>query len=132
MGTDLNVPFFELWPHAIAKQNFLTLYQDRGSDFTLPTDALPTQIPDEVLNYRARYHAYEWAEANKGTNVALMQSDWMALRVIADRDYQKAFGKASKADDEAFLQLWPEMFEDVPLLGPLDSAWLQSHASPWG
>jgi hypothetical protein len=122
------VPFFELWPHVVSAQNFLTLWQDRGTDFVADTDALPAQVPEEVLDYRARYHAYEWAEANKGAHQEMQLTNWLALRTIAKRDYQEALNKAMKQDSEVFLQLWLERAEDAATFGILDSNWMQVHA----
>ena len=133
VGTDTSVPFFELWEHPVSQLAFFCLYQERGSDFSARDEALPGQIPEDLLMYRARYHAYEWAEANKGTHLELQGADWLRLRRDLDRDYKEVLQRTEKQDEETFLQMLTiPQYEHSPFGPIVDSNWLQTHAGPWG
>ena len=107
------------------------MYQTKGIDLASDTESIPPQVPEDVLNYRARYHAYEWAEANKGVHPELRATDWISLRRLVGADYRRMCDMAMKNDEETFLQLLIERSE-VSLEGIWDASWIQTHATPWG
>lgn len=129
VGTDNYVPAFEMWPHPVYQIGYPAVYQKAGADFSGDSDTLPPQISRETAAYRARYLAYEWAEANKGRHPELQGTNWLALRSSVDRDYQDSLKTDQKNDEETFLQNWVTLNYGGPPW-PIDSAWMQSHAWP--
>jgi hypothetical protein len=61
----------------------MTWFVDYGADLVANTDTLPAPIPEEVVMYKSRVYAYEWAEARKdvmaakgsGANYALLMKE---------------------------------------------------------
>ncbi len=60
-----NLPVYELWPTPQAQRAYTVQYWARGDEFTEDDNALPPQIPEELLMLRARLLAYEWAMTNE-------------------------------------------------------------------
>jgi hypothetical protein len=59
------LPVYEMWPAPQAQRAYTVQYWARGDEFTEDDDALPPQIPEELLMLRARLLAYEWAMTNE-------------------------------------------------------------------
>ena len=59
------LPVYEMWPAPQAQRAYTVQYWERGDDFVEDDDALPPQIPEELLMLRARLLAYEWAMTNE-------------------------------------------------------------------
>jgi hypothetical protein len=131
VGSDIYVPGFEMWPHPTSNFGYFAAYEKAGTDFSANADTLPPQVSRETLMYRARYLCYEWAEANKGRHQELQATNWLALRSSVNRDYEDSLKSDQRNDEETFLQNWVT-HDYSNQLGPFDSSWLQSHASPFG
>lgn len=58
---DTALPVYELWPTPSAQRAFTVQYWRKSGEFTSDTEALPPQIPEQLLLMRARILAYEWA-----------------------------------------------------------------------
>ena len=101
---------FELYPHPIVQRSYPALYQVAGVDFASPTASFPSQVPDEVVEFRARYYAYEWAAANSAAQADLRNVNWLALRQSVSEDYRLALFKAQKQDEEIFSQNFIESY----------------------
>lgn len=129
VGNDDYVPSFEMWPHPTSALGYFAIYQKAGLDFASNSDILPPQVSRETLSYRARYLAYEWAEANKGLHQELQATNWLALRSSVDRDYAESLATDEKNDEETFLQNWVTLNYGGPPW-PVDANWMQSHAWP--
>lgn len=132
VGSIQNVPYFELWPHPITSLAYamIALYQRKGTDMAAPTDDIVSQIPQEVLMERAKYHAYEWGETHKGSDPELAPVNFMNLRREANKEYQLQLMKAQKQDNETYVQnLVLKQIRGLGLAGIIDSNWLQRHAS---
>lgn len=138
----LGNPLYEMWPHPQIQQGFLALCQRRGTEITTlnaSTFAFPQAIPPDLIICRAKYRAYEWAEANKGLHPELRATNWTALMQATQVEYQGrprtgdvgALGRAIRQDEETFLQTfiptalsrrggsrWP---------WPISGTWLQQH-----
>lgn len=59
------LPVYEMWPVPQTQKAYTVQYWARGDVFTEDDDALPPQIPEELLMIRARLLAYEWAMTNE-------------------------------------------------------------------
>lgn len=57
------LPVYELWPGPTFQRAYPVAYWRLGTEFTSDDDALPPQVPEELLLMRARILAYEWAMA---------------------------------------------------------------------
>jgi len=130
-----SIPYFELWPHPTDGVSRKCFYKKGGLDFRAPTDALPSELSVELLEVRARYRAYEWAEANKGSHPELQKTNWMAMRVelMNPRDrssYPYLLRKAQTEDENRA----PINFVKALNAGwrfPIDSNFLQAHDWSW-
>lgn len=120
-------PLYELWAHPNTQVSYTCLYQRRGLQFVNPGDSLPPAIQDDVLLWRAKMEAYEWAEANKGRFPELRGSDWRFLHDTAASHFKEELFKAQKQDEETFLQQFLCPPDSDAFLGPVDSAYMQSH-----
>lgn len=129
VGNDTHVPAFEMWPHPTAALGYFAMYQKAGIDFANDSELLPPQVSRETLSYRARYLAYEWAEANKGAHSELQATNWLALRSSVERDYRDSLATDQKNDEETFLQNWVTLNYGGPPW-PVSASWMQSHAWP--
>lgn len=123
---------FELWPHPTSAIGYQMLYHRRGTDFVNATDALPPQIPEELLMQRALYRAYQWAEANKGRIPELRGSDYRFLMGQAAAEYKDLLRNTQRQDEEATnVYFIPPPSSWGPLVGPIDAKYAQSHDSGW-
>ena len=131
-----DTPLWELWPHPVQGQTFVTAFRRQGPDFALPTDVQPTMIPDELILARTlAWGAYPWAQANKGKFPDLNGTDFLSLKKDAEADYGRMITIAKRQDDEIALQRvyhrgrfargWRQ------LNGPADAAYWQHSAISW-
>ena len=127
IGNDPDVPTFEMWPHPTAQISYRALYQKRVSKLVDPADSIPVQIPDEVLQDRTLYRAYQWCEANKGARVELQGSNWQSLWTEVNNNYAQKLQQAKVQDEEIFIQNWGS-YMNVPFLYPNTGQFWQSHA----
>lgn len=129
------IPFWEMWPHAtdgIVRTGF---YKKGALDFRAASDALPSELPVELLEVRARYLAYSWANANKGSHSELLKTDWLASmrEIMNPRDhasYPYLLRKAQTADENRA----PINFVKTLNSGrswPFSSNFMQSHSLSW-
>jgi hypothetical protein len=105
LSTDVaaNLPLFEAWPHPTSALGYMTLYEVRGADLVADADALPFAIPDDLVTRKARWRAYEWAEANKGSHPELQSTNWLPLMKTVDDEYQNQLRDVIRSDAETFL-----------------------------
>ncbi len=134
-----SVPYFELYPHPTDGISRKCFYKKGGLDFRSPSDALPSELSVELLEVRARYLAYSWANVNKGAHPELQKTDFLAaMRQIMDpRDrgsYPWLLAKAKKEDEERFVQNFVQSSR-AGFFYPYDANVLQEHAFsydyPW-
>ena len=99
-STSYGYPQWEVWG---PPQNNLTyqLYGLRsGADLAAPTDLLPPVIDEDCVLAKARYYAYEWAEANKGDMPRNAGTDWRFLMGQAEAEYIKTYRECRVKDRE--------------------------------
>jgi hypothetical protein len=77
----------------------------RGTDLAAPTDTVPIQIGEDLVLARARYYAYEWAEANKDQTPRAQGPDFRFLMGQAQDLYTKLLTKYRRQDKE-FVNNW--------------------------
>ena len=129
------IPFFELWPHPTDGVSRKCFYKKGALDFSAATDALPSELPVELLEVRARYRAYEWAEANKGTHPELQKTNWLAMRQELmnpnDRSSYPYLLAKCKAEDENRMPINFVQSSNAQFRFPIDSDFLQKHEFSW-
>lgn len=132
-----NQPVFELWPHPTTQRSYITIYQKRATLFEEDDDALPPQIPSELLLAKARINAYEWAEANKMSSPALQKTNWLALLSrltqiasgVSD-SYPSLLRDAKRTDEETYQQNFILQRRNGPYDG-VSANFAQSHDMSW-
>lgn len=90
---------FELWGAPQYSLAYQLYGLRRGSDL-LRTDDLPAAVGDDCLMARARYLAYEWAEANKGLSPRSTGPDYRFLMGAAHKEYDTLLRQYRQADRE--------------------------------
>jgi hypothetical protein len=129
------IEYFELWPGPTDGISRKCFYQRGGLDFRASTDALPSELSVELLEVRARYLAYSWANANKGNHASLQKTDWLSsMRALMDpRDrasYPYLLARAKAEDENRFVQNFVRS-SNGQFVWPIDSSFLQSHSWSW-
>lgn len=56
---------YELYPNPLSVVTYMRWYLRTGADLVNPADTVPEPITEELVFFRARVRAYEWAESNK-------------------------------------------------------------------
>lgn len=97
----LNYKMFELWPLPNILNNWQILYQRTGVDLVAASDTLPQEIQEQTVLQRAKYYAYEWAEANKGQFPELKGADWRFLMGGAEKRFIDLWREDRRKDREA-------------------------------
>jgi hypothetical protein len=128
-----NYPLFEFWPHPTSEQIFQIWYERNGLDMVAPTDDIKRPVTEDLLLMRAKYRAYEWAEANKGSNPQLRGTDWKYLMSSYADDrkgkpnaYQVALARTRKDDENMACR--NIIFKRRRRGGfPIDANFMQSH-----
>jgi hypothetical protein len=112
-STTLGYPFYELWGQPVSPFTYQCYGIRYGADLVNPQDTLPFQIPEELVVTRARYLAYEWAEANKDIVPRAQGPDWRFLMGAVDKEYTKLLTRYRLADkeliDNFFIQRNPSL-----------------------
>jgi len=80
-------PLYELWGQPVNPFTYQCYGLRKGADLVNPTDTLPYSIGEEFVLARARWYAYEWAEANKDMSPRSAGPDFRFLMEKADKDY---------------------------------------------
>jgi hypothetical protein len=131
------LPVYEMWPGPTGQIAYTTYIWKLGTDFTLDTDALPHQIPEELLMMRAKMLAYEWAASAEPD--PMKSKTFMGLISYARSRYSTEgqpgrplglLDAAIRRDEEVALQQM-RLRPRRPGPGwPVDSNFAQSHAIP--
>ena len=99
-SSTLGYPWFEMWGQAIVPFTYQCYGIRKGVDLVNPTDTLPLQVPEELVLARAKYYAYEWAEANKDMSPRSTGPDWRFLMASTMNDYKKLLTNYRRQDKE--------------------------------
>lgn len=106
LGTDedneetYQFPMFELWGVPLTNRTYQLYGIRRGEDLSANSDTLPPAISEEVVIERAKYYAYEWAEANKGAIPRNQGPDFKFLMGACDARYKELYRKLRMQDRE--------------------------------
>lgn len=98
----LNFPLFELWPIPNFQNSYDLVYLRSGTDLVNNSDTINAPVQEQTVVQKAKYFAYEWAEANKGQFPELQETDWRFLMGGAMKEYQELWRKDRRADRENF------------------------------
>ncbi len=126
--TTAYTPMFELWPHPTIARGFQITYRKRTTDFVNDDDTLPASIDPDLLLWRAKALAYEWAEANKANQPVLQATSWGNLIGLARAEYKESLGFHVKHDRETFPNR--RVFPRYDWGYPFSPDYLQSHQDP--
>ena len=96
----LGYPMFELWGIPYNPFTYTCYGIRKGVPLVNPTDILPYQVGEDCVLARARYYAYEWAEANKDMTPRAVGPDFKFLMGQAESMYQKLLTKYRRQDKE--------------------------------
>lgn len=118
---------WEMWPYPTASRGYQCTYKRRAPEFAGPDDTLPSTVDADVVLWRAKYLAYEWAETNKANQPLLQGPNWLTLMVYAAKAWDEAVRNAIKTDKDIFPNIVVRGRRRGFLFDPL---WLQSHDSP--
>jgi len=123
---------FEMWPTPSSAWRYPALYQKKGVDLD-DGDELPLSIPSGLVLTRSRYHAYEWAEANKSRHDKLKGVNWLNLRSDVNKEYQGLMNDSKRQDEEIFIQNYGKNYL-YPAFGmnTFGANYWQSHAPIMG
>jgi len=94
-------PMFEMWPHPITAQGYITVYERKGLDLAT-TDTLPPILPDALLKAKAKMKACEWAIMNTGAHPELRGVDWRLIMTTSLTEYNQLLRMAKKQDAETY------------------------------
>ncbi len=90
---------WELW----GQPTFVLTYQlygtRKGMPLVNPTDTIPQQIGEDVVMAKARYYAYEWAEANRESNKR--GGNFLMLKRETLAEYNKLYKEYRRQDRAA-------------------------------
>ena len=80
-------PLYELWGQPVNPFTYQAYGIRRGTDLVNPGDTLPVAIGEDCVLARARWYAYEWAEANKDMAPRAAGPDFRFLSEKSNTDY---------------------------------------------
>jgi hypothetical protein len=89
---------FMLWGLPTFNINYQLYGIRNGPDLVKPTDTLPYAVGQDVVLARAKYYAYEWAEANKDITPRSVGPDFKFLMGAANKEYSDLFRKYRQLD----------------------------------
>jgi hypothetical protein len=93
-------PLYELWGQPVMPFTYQWYGLRRGSNLVNPTDTLPIGVPEELVLYKARQFAYEWAEANKDIEPRSSGPDFRFLWASAQAQFKEELIKYRRQDRE--------------------------------
>lgn len=94
---------YELWPHPLSVLPYAIAYMRRGPLLTLPADTVPSPLTEELIMWRAKEVAYQWAEAQKGTDIKRGSgADYRFLAEAARAEYDKRLKTARDRDRDLY------------------------------
>jgi len=130
-----SLPVYELWPLPQAQRAYTVQYWRKAGEFTADTDALPPQIPSELLLMRARLLAYEWAMVNdpdrdrRATYANAL--GYVRSRYSTEGQPGRPLGlleKTRRKDQSIYRKAFIRQQRRRPAGYPIDSRFAQSHA----
>jgi hypothetical protein len=99
-SSTLGFPLYELWGQPVSPFTYQCYGLRRGTDLVNPGDTLPYQIPQEMVLARAKYYAYEYAEATKDMSPRSSGPDFKFLMAQTMVLYGKLLTLYRKQDKE--------------------------------
>ena len=126
-------PIYELWPAPTSGRTFYARFEQKGWEFSSPTDTQPATIDDQLILERAfGWYSYKFAMANTQNFPTLKNNNWLAMIQTAKGEYKELLMKAKRNDDAQALQtVWSRGHglrggsAGIPF--PADAAYIQSH-----
>ena len=126
MDNQLGEPVVELYPNPVRFTTYYASYWSRWPDVS-PNQDLPQKSYElqDLVMFKAKSLASDWALANVNTFPELQQTNWVAYRQIQDGEYKDSRIECYKQDDEQF-PLIP-FRQGQGFMFPLGGQFLQSH-----
>jgi hypothetical protein len=93
-------PMYELWGLPTSARNYQLYGIREYPDLSANDDTLPPAIGEDLVTAQARYYAYQWAEANKGTIPRNQGPDFKFLMSQTAADYKRLLREYRRNDRE--------------------------------
>lgn len=93
-------PMYELWGAPTYALNYQLYGIRRGPNLTLNTDVLPPAVGEDCVIEKAKWYAYQWAEANKGEMPKNQGADFKFLMGESQNEYTRLFKDYRRQDRE--------------------------------
>lgn len=85
----LNYPMYELWGQPLQLFTYQVYGCRKGTPLVAPTDTLPPAVGEDMVLAKAKYYAYEWAEAQKDIVPRATGPDFKFLMAKSDTVYKE-------------------------------------------
>ena len=108
----LGYPLYELWGQPVSPFTYQCYGLRMGADLINPSDALPQPLDEDLLLAKAKFYAYEWAEANRDISPRSTGPDWKFLMGETSTRYGKLLSLYRKQDRE-FVDNWFAVRDNV-------------------
>ena len=96
---------FELWGQPQYLLPYIIYGVRNGTNLVNDADTLPVAIGEDFVMARAKYYAYEWAEANKGDLARMSGPDYRFLMGAAEAEFTK-LGREYRRNDRELVDNW--------------------------
>lgn len=131
---DTGLPIYEMWPCPQAQRAYTVKYWRKGGEFATDDEALPPQIPEEVLLMRARLLAYEWAmvaDTDRDRRASYANAlGYVRSKYSTEGQPGRPLGLLEKAklqDKSKYRKSFIRRQRRSPMGYPIDSRFSQSH-----
>lgn len=99
---------YELYPNPLSVVSYMRWWVRTGADLVNPDDVVPEPITDELLFFKSKVRAYQWAEGNKNPDSPRgAGADFKFLTTSAEAEYErelKIIGKKDRDLKELFVK----------------------------
>jgi hypothetical protein len=85
----VNFPMYELWGQPVNPFTYQCYGLRNGVPLVNPDDTIPPSVGEDLVIAKAKWYAYEWAEANKDIAPRNSDPDFKFLMGKANDDYKK-------------------------------------------
>jgi hypothetical protein len=114
-SSTLNFPLYELWGQPVNPFTYQCYGIRKGTKLVQPTDALPPSVGEDIVIAKAKWYAYEWAEANKDIAPRNASPDFRFLMGKTNDDYRKLLTLYRRQDRELVDNWFLIRGQDVPI-----------------
>lgn len=99
-STTFEFPLYELWGAPQYALNWQLYGIRKMLDLSADTDTLPPAVGEDCVMAKAKYYAYQWAEANKGALPRNQGPDFKMLMGMVENEYKELYREYRRQDRE--------------------------------